>query len=175
MPRSTSFAGRSPIFHSRGLPAICRSKRMPTASDIWKASDERVWISLSQKSTTTRTSRLPQKVAATGGASAPGRLVAVPAVQVGDLRRQGAAEVGHVEDRPDLDLARAEHRIRAALHPLDRLGHVFDLPQPEAGDQLAGLGEGTVDDHAAGAVEGHALALHGRMQTLAGQEDAGVD
>jgi hypothetical protein len=65
---------------------------------------------------------------ATDEASAAVRLFAGPVMQFGDLRRQGVAEVGSLEHRADLDLARAEHRIGAALHPLDRLGDVLDLP-----------------------------------------------
>src|SRR5690606_32631198 len=68
-------------------------------------------------------------------------------------------EVLQLVHRADLDLAGARHRIGAALHPLHRLGHVLDLPEPIACDQLTGLGEGTVDDGALRAVEGHALAL----------------
>ena len=76
-----------------------------------------------------------------------------------DFGRDDVAEILQLIERADLDLARAGHRVGAALHPLDRLGHVFDLPNPVAGDQLAGLGEGPVDDGATGAVEGHPLAL----------------
>jgi hypothetical protein len=63
-----------------------------------------------------------------GEASAVGCLFAGPIVQFGDLRRQSVAEVGSLEHRADLDLAWAEHWIGAALHPLDSLGDVLDLP-----------------------------------------------
>ena len=46
----------------------------------------------------------------------------------------------------------------AALHPGDRLVHVLDFPEPEAGDQLAGLGERTIDDRTAGTIERNTLA-----------------
>src|SRR3712207_1567510 len=78
----------------------------------------------------------------------PGRvdLSAQALLGLAQLRRQVLAEVLGLEDLPDLDLRLAPHRVRAALDPLDRLLHGADLPQPEAGDQLLGLGEGAVDD-----------------------------
>src|SRR5580765_7490251 len=75
-----------------------------------------------------------------------------------ELRCQALREVGHLEQRPDLDLARSRHGIGAALHPRDRLVHVLDLPEPETGDQFLGLGERPVDDGAAGAIERDAFA-----------------
>ena len=50
----------------------------------------------------------------------------------------------------------------------------FDLPDPEAGDQLLGLGERPVDHGALGAVEHDARALRARVQPFAGQHDAGL-
>ena len=99
--------------------------------------------------------------------SAVGRLFAEAVFLIGELRRQRLAEISGLEHRADFDLARAWHRIGAALHPR-ALGHVLDLPEPEAGDQLAGLGKGAVNG-AARAVKGHALAL-GWVQALAGQQ-----
>ena len=69
------------------------------------------------------------------------------------------AEIGLFVQRADSDLTRAGHRIGAALHPFDRFIYVRDLPQPETGDQLPDLGERAVDEGAARAVKGHALAL----------------
>src|SRR3954468_1235367 len=100
-----------------------------------------------------------QAATAMDEASATGHLFAGPVFLFGELRRQRRAEVGGLEHWADFDFARAGHRIGAALHPCDRLGHVLDLPEPEAGNQLAGLREGPVDLGAARAVEGHALAL----------------
>src|SRR4051794_11491274 len=77
--------------------------------------------------------------------------------------------LGH--DPADLDLRRAGHRVRAALDPLDRLVHRADLPEPEAGDELLGLGERPVDDGPLGAVEAHARALGARREALAGEHD----
>ena len=92
-------------------------------------------------------------------ASAAGQLFAGPVVQFGDLRRQRRAKVSRLEHWADLDLARAGHRVGAALHPLHGFSQVLDLPESEAGDQLAGLGKGAVNDGAAWAIKGHALAL----------------
>ena len=61
-----------------------------------------------------------------------------------------------------------------ALHPRHRLVHVADPPDPEAGDQLAGRFEWPVGDRARGAVERHPLALRGRLQALAADEDSCV-
>jgi hypothetical protein len=99
----------------------------------------------------------------------------VPIVHFGDIRRQRVAEVGHFEHLPDFDLARTGHWIGAALHPLDRLGHVLDLPQPETRHQFVGLRERPVGDKALYAVKTDALALRRRVKTLTGQHDPGLD
>ena len=75
----------------------------------------------------------------------------------------------------NLDLAGAGHRVGAALHPLQRLGHVADLPQPEASDQLARRRERSVDNGPPRAVERHALAVGGWLEALAGHENPGID
>src|SRR4029077_4970809 len=82
------------------------------------------------------------------GGSAGVRLCAGSIVQLGNLRREGFAEVGGLEHRADLDLARARHGVGATLYPLDGLGHVLDLPEPETGDELLRLGRGAIDDRA---------------------------
>src|SRR5690606_31848892 len=92
------------------------------------------------------------------------------------LGREFLAEVLGLEHRADLDLGLlAGHRIRAAPDPLERLLHRLDLPDPEAGDQLLGLGEGPVDDGLLAAAEAHALALAARVQAVAGQHHASLD
>src|SRR5690606_17743559 len=48
------------------------------------------------------------------------------------LGREFLAEVLGGVDRPDLDVGFLRHRVRAALHPLDRLLHRVDFPQPVA-------------------------------------------
>src|SRR5215211_1513475 len=57
---------------------------------------------------------------ATGEVSATHDHFAGPVFSFGDLRRQRLAEVGGLEHRADIDLARHWHRIGAALHPRDR-------------------------------------------------------
>ena len=69
-----------------------------------------------------------------------------------------SSQISHLVQRPDFDLARSRHRIGAALHPGDRLVHVLDFPEPEAGDQLAGFGERPVNDRTAGTIERNTLA-----------------
>src|SRR3712207_3551072 len=85
------------------------------------------------------------------------------------------AEVLGLEDRAQLEEGLALHRVRAALGPLDGLLHRPDLPQPEPGDELLGLGERAVDGAAVAAGEAHAGALGARRQPLAGQHAARLD
>src|SRR5438309_4928517 len=61
------------------------------------------------------------------------------------LGRELGAEVLRLEHLADLDLGILPHRIGAALDPFDRLLLRLYLPDPDAGDQLLGLGEGPVD------------------------------
>ena len=70
--------------------------------------------------------------------------------------------------------ASAPSRIGAALDPFDRLFLRLHLPQPEAGDQLLGLGEGPVDHGPLVAGELDARALRARMEPLAREQDAGL-
>jgi hypothetical protein len=102
-----------------------------------------------------------RKDAATAGGSAGVRLFADSIVQSANLRGQGFAEIGGVEHRADLDLARAGHGVGATLDPLHGLGHVLDLPEPETGDELPRLGKGAIDDSTLLPVEGDLLALTG--------------
>ncbi len=51
-----------------------------------------------------------------------------PVDLLGEPWLQSLAEVGRVDDRTDLDLARPEHRIGTALHPFDGFGEILDLP-----------------------------------------------
>src|SRR6202040_1395845 len=85
-----------------------------------------------------------------------------------------SSQINHLVQRPDFDLARSRHGIGAALHPGDRLVHVLDFPEPEAGDQLAGLGERAVDDRTAGTIERNTLALGGGLEAVGGEPDAGI-
>src|SRR5215813_9653228 len=89
-----------------------------------------------------------------------------------ELGSELLTEVFGLVERPDLELLAVERR---ALEPRDRLVHRLHLPQPEAGDQLLGLGERSVDDGRLASREPDPLALGGRLQALAGLHDAGLD
>src|SRR5437879_155864 len=90
------------------------------------------------------------------------------------LGRELGAEVLRLEHLADLDLRILPHRIGAALDPFDRLFLRLHLPDPEAGDQLLGLGEGPVDDGALGSREPDARALRARVQPFAREHHAGL-
>src|SRR5690606_38488823 len=107
--------------------------------------------------------------------SAPFEPVADTRVNFLGLRRQQVAEILDLIKRTDLDLARPGHGNGAALHPGDGFVHVLDLPEPVAGNQLAGRGEGPVDHRAARPVEPDALAGAGRLEAVAREQDAGLD
>src|SRR5208337_3472449 len=91
------------------------------------------------------------------------------------FRRERRAKIRRLEHRPNLDLRILGHRIGAALHPLDGLLDGFHLPQPEAGDQFLGLGEGSVEHRPLLAREPYTLAPCARLQSLARQEDTRFD
>src|SRR4051812_11719866 len=103
---------------------------------------------------------------------------------VGDLRPQAllllpqlgsefGSEVLGLEHRAKLDLGLPFHGIGAALDPFDRLFHGLHLPEPEAGDQLLGLGEGPVDHRPLVGGEPHTLALRARVEPLTREHHAG--
>src|SRR5438876_71982 len=85
-----------------------------------------------------------------------------------------SSQISYLVQRPDFDLARSRHGVGAALHPGDRLVHVLDFPEPEAGDQLPGLGERPVDDRTARTIERNTLALRGGLETVGDAHDAGI-
>ena len=62
------------------------------------------------------------------------------------LFRQDGCEVFHLKDLADFDFGVAVVGVGATPDPLDSLFEGLDLPEPEAGDELLGLGEGAVDD-----------------------------
>src|SRR5256885_14420775 len=80
------------------------------------------------------------------------------------LWRELGAEVLRLEHLADLDLGILPHRIGAALDPFDRLFLRLHLPDPEAGDQLLGLGEGPVEAGALRTREPDARALRARVE-----------
>ena len=91
------------------------------------------------------------------------------------LGRHELRQIRRLVERPDFDLAPARHGIGGTLGPGHGLVHVLDLPDREAGDQLAALGERPVDDRAAGTFANDALGLDAVLETSGGNEDAGLD
>src|SRR5262245_1636076 len=73
-------------------------------------------------------------------------LLAQPRFLRAQLGRELGAEVLGLEHGPDLQRRLRAGRVRAAFRPLDRLLQRLHLPDPEAGDELLGLGERPVHD-----------------------------
>src|ERR1700687_467367 len=71
------------------------------------------------------------------------------------------SEVGRLEHLPDLHLGVLEG---GALEPFDRLILGLHLPQPEPGDELLGLGEGSVDHGPLPLLELDARALRAGLE-----------
>src|SRR5699024_11016737 len=72
----------------------------------------------------------------------------------------------------ELDLGRVPlWRVWATLGPLHGLRVRGDLDDPVPGDDLLGLGEGTVDDGGLTVPEDHLGPLRGGGQSLTGQQD----
>ena len=95
----------------------------------------------------------------------------------GDTAREGvksSKQIGHLVQRPDFDLAGSRHGIGAAFYPGHRLVHVLDVPEPEAGNQLLGFGEGPVNDQPVGAVKRDALAVRRGFEAVGRAQDAGL-
>src|SRR5712671_322158 len=90
------------------------------------------------------------------------------------LGSQSGAEVLGLKDLANFDFGFPVVRIGAALNPFDGLFHGAYLPEPEAGDQLFGLGERPVRDGTFWAGEADALALGTGLETLGGEQDAGL-
>ena|SRR5215469_10504564 len=79
---------------------------------------------------------------------------------------KGGREVFGLEDLADLYLAFARVRVGTALDPLDGLFERLDLPEPEAGDEFLGFGEGAVGDGAVLAGEVDAGAFRGGVKPI---------
>src|SRR5882762_1509346 len=90
-----------------------------------------------------------------------------------ELGSKLGTEVLRLEHLANLNLGFPFMGTGAALDPLDRLFHRPDLPQPEAGDQLLGLGGGRVDHSTVPSRETDALALRTRVEPLGGEQHAG--
>src|SRR5687768_17351488 len=69
------------------------------------------------------------------------RLLADPLLALTQLRRELVTEVVGLERRTDLDGPVLALGVRDPLHPLDRLVHRPDLPDPVAGEELLRLRE----------------------------------
>src|SRR5829696_408721 len=102
-------------------------------------------------------------------------LLAHPLFLLAELRRERVAEILRLEDLPDLDLGLTLQRVRAFLDPVDRLLQRVHFEDPEAGEQLLGLGERTIDHGATGAREPHTRTLRRGMEPLTGEHDASLD
>src|SRR5689334_19271631 len=87
------------------------------------------------------------------GALLLGDLLANAVLLGAQLGRELLAEVLGLEDLADLDLRFARHGIGGALDPLDGFLERAHLEDPEARDQLLGLGERPVDHGALAARE----------------------
>jgi hypothetical protein len=61
---------------------------------------------------------------------------------------EGGCEVFGPEDLADLYVGVACVGVGTALDPLDGLFERLDLPEPEAGDEFLGFGEGAIGDGA---------------------------
>src|SRR5262245_13517012 len=91
-----------------------------------------------------------------------------------ELRREGLAKVLRGEHLADFDFGLALMRVGAAFHPVDGFIKGGDLPYPEASDQLLGLGERAIRDHALGAGKFDARTLGAGLQAFAREHDAGL-
>src|SRR6266496_2710044 len=87
--------------------------------------------------------------------------------------RIAGRELLRLEDLANLDLFAG--RERRALDPFHHLARCLRLQQPVTGDQLLGLGEGTVGDSLLPAREADTHPLGARVQPLTRQHDAGLD
>src|SRR3982074_2293141 len=87
---------------------------------------------------------------------------------------QDGCEVFHLKDLADFDFGVAGAAVGATLDPLDGLFKGLDLPEPEAGDELLGFGEGAVDDGTRLAGEFDACAFGAGMEAIGGEQDASL-
>ena len=88
------------------------------------------------------------------------------------LVAEGRWEVFEVRNLTDLDVGFA--LVRAALDPLDGLFERLDPPEPVAGDEFLGFGEGAVNDGAVPAGEVDAGAFGGGVKTVVAYQDSGL-
>src|SRR5215212_5310371 len=102
----------------------------------------------------------------------------MPAISRADSIRQTASMdrvTSGLADPTDLHHGLLALGVRNPLHPLDRLLHRLDLPDPVAGEQLLGLGEWAVDHLALVARELDANAFRAGMKAFPGEHHARLD
>src|SRR5689334_22273134 len=75
--------------------------------------------------------------------------------------RELLGKICQLEDGTDFYFALRQHRVGAAFDPFDGFVHVADFPDPVAGDQFLGFGEGAVDDAAARTIKDNAAGIFG--------------
>src|SRR6266566_3291565 len=92
-----------------------------------------------------------------------GRLRADSLLLLAELGCECLTEVLRLEHLPDLDLGSPVEG--SALQPLDRLFPRLHLPQPEAGDELLRLREGSVDHGPLASVESDPHAFRARLES----------
>src|ERR1700733_6956689 len=88
---------------------------------------------------------------------------------------QDGCEVFHLEDLADFDFGVDGVGVRATLDPLDGLFKGLDLPDPEAGDEFLGLGEGPVNDGTRLAGKFDTCAFGAGLEAVHGEHDASID
>ena len=81
---------------------------------------------------------------------------------------EGGCKVFGLEDLADLYVGVACVGVGTPLDPLDGLFERLDLPEPEAGDEFLGFGEGAVGDGAVLAGEVDAGAFGGGVKPFVG-------
>src|SRR5262245_49399791 len=100
-----------------------------------------------------------------------GGLPAQTLLLLSQLGGERGPEVLRLEDLADLEHGLGAGGVGAALGPLDGLLHRAHLPQPEAGDQLLGLGEGAVDHRPLVAGEAHPRSPGAGVESFTGEHD----
>src|SRR5215831_16440605 len=86
---------------------------------------------------------------------------------------EGGCEVFGLEDLADLYVAFAIGGVGASLDPLDGLFERLHLPEPEAGDDFLGLGEGAVNDSPVLAGEADNGAFGRGVKTVVAYQNSG--
>ena len=88
---------------------------------------------------------------------------------------QDGCEVFHLKDLANFDFVVTGAAVGGTLDPLDGLFEGLDPPEPEAGDELLGFGEGAVDDGTRLAGEFDACAFGAGMEAVEGEQVSRTD